>query len=83
VKPLRFRQEPRFWAASLCLKKPERIMALLMVMMVCLPVDAALEYRIHSARKVRQTTCPNQKGQSIQNPTVRWVFQYLWAFPCS
>jgi hypothetical protein len=80
---LRFRKEPRLWAASLCLKGPERIMALLMVMRVCLPVDAALQYRTRSARKVQQTMYPNPKGLSIQNPTVRWVFQYLWAFPRS
>ena len=42
----RFLKDPRFLASSLYLKKPQRIMALLMVMTVCLLVYAALEYRI-------------------------------------
>lgn len=72
----RFLKDPRVLASTLSLKKPERIMALLMVMTVCLLVYAALEYRIRQALKADEATCPNQKGQPIQNPTARWVFQY-------
>jgi transposase len=71
----RFLKDPRFLASSLYLKKPERIMALLMVMTVCLLVYAALEYRIRKALKDHHATFPNQKGQPVQNPTARWVFQ--------
>jgi transposase len=73
----RFLKDPRFLASSLYLKKPERIMALLMVMTVCLLVYAALEYRIRKALKDQEATFPNQKGQPIQNPTARWVFHYF------
>lgn len=73
----RFLKDPLFLASTLYLKKPERIMALLMVMTVCLLVYAALEYRIRTALKTQQTTFPNQKGQPVQNPTARWVFQYF------
>jgi transposase len=73
----RFLKDPQFLAASLYLKKPERIMALLMVMTVCLLVYAALEYRIRKALKDHNTTFPNQKDQPVQNPTARWVFQYF------
>ena len=73
----RFLKDPQFVAASLYLKKPERIMALLMVMTVCLLVYAALEYRIRQALKDHDATFPNQKGQPIQNPTARWVFHYF------
>jgi transposase len=73
----RFLKDPRFLASSLYLKKPERIMALLMVMTVCLLVYAALEYRIRKALKDHDATFPNQKGQPVQNPTARWVFQYF------
>src|SRR5262245_10041301 len=45
----RFLKAPQFLASSLSLKKPERIMALLMVMTVCLLVYAALEYQIRAA----------------------------------
>jgi transposase len=37
----RFLKDPQFCASSLSLKKPERVMALLMVMTVCLLVYAA------------------------------------------
>jgi transposase len=47
----RFLKDPQFFASSFYLKKPERIMALLMVMTVCLLVYAALEYRIRQALK--------------------------------
>jgi len=73
----RFLKDPRFLASSLYLKKPERIMALLMIMTVCLLVYAALEYRIRQALKDQNATFPNQKGQPVQNPTARWVFHYF------
>jgi len=73
----RFLKDPCFRAASLYLKKPERIMALLMVMTVCLLVYAALEYRIRKALKEHDATFPHQTGKPIQNPTARWVFQYF------
>ena len=73
----RFLKDPQFLASSLYLKKPERIMALLMVMTVCLLVYAALEYRIRQVLQANDATFPNQKGQRIQNPTARWVFHYF------
>jgi transposase len=73
----RFLKDPQFLASSLYLKKPERIMALLMVMTVCLLVYAALEYRIRTALKEQAATFPDQKGKRIQNPTARWVFHFF------
>jgi hypothetical protein len=67
----------QFLASSLYLKKPERIMALLMVMTVCLLVYAALEYRIRQTLQTHNATFPNQKGQRVQHPTARWVFHYF------
>jgi transposase len=77
ARGFRFLKDPQFLAASLYLKKPERIMALLMVMTVCLLVYAALEYRIRQALQAHEATFPNQKGKRIPNPTARWVFQYF------
>jgi transposase len=74
---LRCLKDPLLLASSLYLKKPERSMALLMVMTVCLLVYAALEYRLRTALKTYQATFPNQNGQPVQNPTARWVFQYF------
>jgi transposase len=73
----RFLKDPQFLASSLYLKKPERIMALLMVMTVCLLVYAALEYRMRTALKEHEATFPDQKGKRIQTPTARWVFHYF------
>ena len=73
----RFLKDPQFLASSLYLKKPERIMALLMVMTVCLLGYAALDYRIRKALKDHEATFPNQQGKRIQQPTARWVFHYF------
>jgi transposase len=70
----RFLKDPQFLASSLYLKKPERIMALLMVMTVCLLVYAALEYRIRRTLHEHSATFPDQKGKRIQTPPARWVF---------
>jgi transposase len=70
----RFLKDPQFFASSRYLKKPERVMALLMVMTVCLLVYAALEYRIRQVLQDHDATFPNQQGKPVQNPTARWVF---------
>ena len=70
----RFLKAPQFLASSLYRKKPERVMALLMVMTGCLLVYAALAYRIRTALKDHEETCPDHKGKPTQPPTARWVF---------
>ena len=49
----------------------------MMVMTLSLLVYAALEHRIRERLKARNETFPNQKGQLINNPTARWVFQFF------
>ena len=71
---LRLLKAPQFLASSLSLKKPERIMALWMVMTVCWLVYAALASRMRTALKAHAATLPDHKGQRIQHPTARWVF---------
>ena len=73
----RFLKDPQCLASSRYRKKPERIMALLMVMTVCLLVYAALAYRIRQALKEHGATFPDQTGKRIQNPTARWVCHYF------
>jgi hypothetical protein len=77
ARGFRFLQDPSLLASSLYLKKPERIMALFMVMPVCLLVYTALEYRIRQALKDHKATFPDQKGKRIQHPTARWVLPYF------
>ncbi len=71
----RFLKDPQFLAATLFLKKPERIMGLLMVMTLSLLIYASLEYKIRKALKDNDETFPNQKGIPIKKPTMRWIFQ--------
>lgn len=71
----RFLKDPMFLANTLYLKKPERIMALLMVMTVCLLVYAALEHRIRKTLGESGASVPDQKGKSTKTPTAKWVFE--------
>jgi transposase len=64
-------------ASTLFLKSPKRIMALMRIMTLCLMIYATLQYCIREALKTHNETFPNQKGQAINNPTTRWVFQYF------
>jgi transposase len=70
-------KDPQGLASSLYLKKPERILALLLIMTVCLLVYAALEYRIRTALKDQGATFPDQKGRPVQHSTARWIFHYF------
>ncbi len=71
----RFLKDPLFFAHSLFLKKPARIMAVLMVMGLCLLIYALAEHRLRQALRDTQTTLPNQLGQPTQSITLRRVFQ--------
>ncbi|MBC7251653.1 MAG: IS1634 family transposase [Anaerolineae bacterium] len=71
----RFLKDPWFFADSLFLKKPARIMALVMVMGLALLVYALAEHKLRSALQERGESIPNQVGKPTQRPTMRRVFQ--------
>jgi len=71
----RFLKDPMFFASGLFLKKPERIMALLMIMGLSLLVYSLSEYKLRHALADQHETLPNQLGKPVQNPTLRWIFQ--------
>jgi transposase len=71
----RFLKDPMFFAHSLFLKKPARIMALLMVMGLSLLVYALAEHHLRQQLLERDETIPDQKGKPTQKPTMRRVFQ--------
>jgi transposase len=73
----RFLKDPLFFAHSLFLKKPSRIMALLMVMGLSLLVYALAEHHIRQQLAARDQTLPDQTGKPTQRPTIRRVFQML------
>jgi len=67
--------EDGFMASSFFLESERRIMALLMVMTLCLLVYSALEWRIRRGLQAQDVAFPDQKGNPIQRPTARWVFE--------
>jgi transposase len=70
----RFLKDPLFYAESLYLKSPQRIMALLMVMTLSLLMYSLAEMRVRSALKKKQCSIWDQKNKRTDRPTVRWVF---------
>jgi len=71
----RFLKDPLFFASGLFLKKPERIMALLMIMGLSLLVYSLAERKLRLLLLQNNETIPNQVGKLVQKPTLRWVFQ--------
>lgn len=71
----RFLKDPMFFAHSLFLKNPARIMALIMIMGLALLIFALGERQLRQALKQNNETIPDQKGKPTQTPTLRWVFQ--------
>lgn len=71
----RFLKDPLFFAHSLFLKKPTRIMALLMVMGLWPLFYALAEHHLRQQLLEHDQTIPDQKGKPTQCPTLRRVFQ--------
>ena len=70
----RFLKDPLFFAERLYLEKPERIMALLMVMALSLLVYSLAERWVRTELVKREQTIPNQVGKPTQNPTLRYRY---------
>ena len=71
----RFLKSPEFLTASIFLKKPERIEALLMIMTLSLLVYAGLEHKIRQQLAQSETFFPSMvKNKTTSKPTARWVF---------
>lgn len=71
----RFLKDPMFFADSLFLKSPARIMAMIMVMGLALLIYALAERQLRQLLAASHQTIPNQKGQPTQTPTMRRVAQ--------
>ncbi len=71
----RFLKDPLFLASSVFVKKPERIMALSFIMVLCLLVYRLAEFRLRSRLAETQQTIPDQVHKPTARPTMRWVFQ--------
>lgn len=71
----RFLKDPLFFADSLFLKSPARIMAMIMVMGLFLLIYALAEQQVRHQLKALEQTIPDQKGKPTQTPTMRHIAQ--------
>jgi transposase len=70
-----FLKDPLFLAASVFVKKPQRIMALAFLMVLCLLVYRLAELRVRQRLAATQQTVPDQLRRPTARPTLRWLFQ--------
>jgi hypothetical protein len=56
-------------------KKPSRIVALSLVMVLCLLAYRLAEHRLRAQLAATGQTVPNQLKQATDRPTMRWMFQ--------
>ena len=71
----RFLKDPLFLASSIFVKKPERIMALSFIIVLCLLVYRLAEFRVRSRLAEILQTIPDQVHKPTARPTMRWIFQ--------
>jgi transposase len=70
-----FLKDPLFLASSVFVKKPERIVALSLIMVLCLLVYRLAEHRLREQLAATGQTVPSQVKQPTDRPTMRWMFQ--------
>jgi len=66
-----------FEVSSVFLKKPSRIQALMMIMVLTLFIYSLTQYMVRKTLKERNESVPNQLKKPIQTPTSVWIF-YLF-----
>lgn len=71
----RFLKDPLFLASSVFVKKPKRIVALSLIMVLALLVYRLAEHRLREQLAATEQTIPNQVNKPTARPTMRWVFQ--------
>jgi transposase len=71
----RFLKDPLFLASSIFVKKPERVIALSFIMVLCLLVYRLAEHLLRSQLAQTEQTVPNQVDKPTDRPTMRWIFQ--------
>ena len=70
-----FLTDPLFLASSVFVKKPQRIMALAFLMVLCLLVYRLAERRVRDRLLAAHETVPDQLRRPTTRPTMRWLFQ--------
>ena len=70
----RFLEDPSFRVAEVYLKKPSRIHALAMIMVLCLFIYAMTEFRLRRNLQQAGETVTGQTTKQTKNPTLKWTF---------
>jgi len=71
----RFLKDPLFFASSIFLKKPERIVSLGMIMVLSLLVYSVAQFKLRKVLEEKNESIPNQLGKQTMKPTMRRIFQ--------
>ena len=74
-KGFAFIKSNEFFTTSLFLKKPQRIEALLTIMVLALLVYSIAQRHLRRALALSCLTLPNQINTPTTTPTMRWIFQ--------
>jgi transposase len=71
----KFIKDNTFQVASIFLKKPHRIAALMMIMTLCLMIYAISQHRLRQALAAAKDTIPSQTKKETARPSMRWVYR--------
>jgi transposase len=71
----RFLKDPLFLASSIFVKKPERVIALSFILVLCLLVSRKASHLLRCQLAQTEQTVPNQVNKPTKRPTMRWIFQ--------
>jgi len=73
----KFIKNNAFELDSFFLKTPARMTALMMIMTLCLMVYNFAQAHLRLCLKENNETLPNQLGKPVQNPTMKWVAEFM------
>ena len=76
-KGFRFIKDKNFRVSEVYLKKPQRIEALSMIMVLTLMIYSVAEWKLREKLKETGETIPNQLKKQTQKPTMKWVFMLM------
>ena len=76
-KGFRFIKDKSFRVSEVYLKKPQRIEALSMIMVLTLMIYSVAEWKLREKLKETGETIPNQLKKQTQKPTLKWVFMLM------
>jgi transposase len=71
----RFLKDPLFFASSVFLKTPSRIVSLGMIMVLSLLVYSVAQLKLRQSLQENKESIPNQLGKPTAKPTMRRIFQ--------